>query len=317
MDKREYGGSGLRVSRLAYGAMGIANDPGLKNKVAPSLLRALELGVNIVDTARIYPYSEEIIRNTIAEWSGTRPIISTKLAPARKEGFRFGGPVSDYYPNEGIRKSIENSLLALGTERLDIVHLHQWHYRWTHELEWLEALQSLQQEGKIGRIAISGQDHEHDALLEMVSSGLIDGIQIIVNLFESRPCNSILPLAEARSVGVIGRCVLDSGGLAGKFAPEDFESRPFLKNAPVTEYQHRLATLEQSFVPSAAASLPELAIRFALSHPAIASLALGMLTNEEVDVAVAAVNKGSLSNDVIDDIRYHHVWTKNFYERLL
>lgn len=317
MQQTQYGRSGLCVSRLAFGAMGIAGDPNITDRIAPSLLRALEQGVSLIDTARIYPHSEDIIRHTLKQWRDIRPVISTKLASQCSAGFRSSGPVADHYPEGAIRKSVDESLAALGVEQLDIVHLHQWHYRWTHELSWLETLQALQKEGKVGQIAISGQDHEHDALLEIVNSGAVSGIQIIVNLFESRPFNAILPLAQHQSAGVIARCVLDSGGLSGALSNDGFAQRTFLKNAPVAEYRQRLLAIEHSFVPSVAASLSELAIRFALSHPAVSALTLGMTTSDEVDAAVAAVSKGPLPDQVVQTIRRQHVWTKNFYEKLV
>ncbi len=314
---RQYGGQGPTVSALAFGAMGIALDPALRRGVSGSLLHALERGVTLIDTARIYPESEEIIARTLGAWHGERPLISTKLAPVNRSGFRFGGPIGQFYRNEDIIASVDRSLAALGTDRLDIVHLHQWHYRWTHELDWLETLIGLKRAGKVGRIAVSAQDHEHDALLEIVSRGLIDGIQIIFNLFESRPMNALLPRAAQCGVGVIARCVLDSGGLTGQLTDAEFAGRPFLKHAPATEYRRRVDALLRRFVPDQAASLPELAIRFALSSTAVSSITLGLGGIDEVDAAIAAVEAGPLADDALIGIRREHVWTKNFYEALV
>ncbi|MGV7123391.1 aldo/keto reductase [Sphingopyxis sp. 550A] len=317
MQFRRYGSEGPMVSVLAFGAMGIAHDPGLHHGVSRSLLLALERGVNLIDTARVYHQSEEIVARTLEQWRGDKPIISTKLAPANREGFRFGGPIADYYARADIIASVEASLKTLGTERLDIVHLHQWHYRWTHEHEWIEALCDLRRQGKIDRIAISGQDHEHDALLEVLGTDRIDGVQIILNLFESRPMNSLLPRAASRGVGVIARCVLDSGGLAVPLADSEFAGRPFLKHAPTAEYRRRVTRLMQRFLPGEAASLADLAIRFALSDSAVSSMTLGLAGPAQVEAAINAVEAGPLSEGAIDEIRRHHVWTKNFYEALV
>lgn len=314
---RQYGAGGPPVSTLAFGAMGIAFDSALRGGVSGSLLRALDQGVSLIDTARVYRDSEDIVARTLRTWRGERPLISTKLAPANRDGFRFGGPIGDFYRKQDIIRSVDQSLAALGTERLDIVHLHQWHYRWTHELEWLEALAGLKSEGKVGLIAVSGQDHEHDALLELVSRGLVDGVQIIVNLFESRPMNSLLPRAAECGVGVIARCVLDSGGLTGELTDAAFEERPFLKHAPATDYRRRVAALARQFVPAAAASMIDLAIRFILSDPAVSSITLGLGSPGEVDAAIAAIEAGPLPVDAVTAIRRDHVWTKNFYEALV
>lgn len=317
MHYRSYGSDGPVVSALAFGAMGIAYDPALRNGISGSLLHALDQGVTLIDTARAYPESESIIARTLREWRGAAPVISTKLAPANRDGFRFGGPIGDYYKPADIVASVDRSLAALAVERLDIVHLHQWHYRWTHEPEWLDTLAGLKQAGKIGLIAVSAQDHEHDALLEIVSRRMVDGVQLILNLFESRPMNSLLPRAAERGVGVIARCVLDSGGLAGPLSDAEFASRPFLKHAPPSEYRRRSEALAKRFVPDLAASLPELAIRFALSPGAVSSLTLGLAGRDQVDAAIAAVAAGPLPDAAVMEIRRHHVWTKNFYEALV
>lgn len=314
---RQYGAGGPTVSALAFGAMAIASDSELRGGVSGSLLHALDRGISLIDTARVYRDSETIVAQTLREWRGARPLISTKLAPAKLDGFRFGGPIGDYYPKRHIIASVDGSLAALGTDRLDIVHLHQWHYRWTHELEWLETLSALKQEGKIGLIAVSGQDHEHDALLELVSRGLVDGVQVIVNLFESRPMNSLLPRASESGVGLIARCVLDSGGLTGQLTDADFAARPFLKDAPAGDYRRRVAALTRQFIPATAANLPDLAIRFVLSDPAVTSITLGLGSPQEVDMAVAAIEAGQLPDDAVTGIRRGHVWTKNFYEALV
>lgn len=317
MQRRAYGKTGLKLSALAYGAMSIAQDPDTKDGVAPSLLAALDRGVNIVDTARVYPGSETLIASTLRAWRGERPIISTKLRSLSRETWRFPRPIAEAYTPQSLRASVEESLAALGVETLDIVHLHQWHYLWTHEPEWLQTLEALRTEGKLRFIAISAQDHEHDALLELVSSNRIDGVQLILNLFESRPMNSLLPLAKARGVGVIARCVFDSGGLGEPLSKEEFERRAFLKHAPYTQYQERVQALRQAFTPEPAAEVFELALRFALSAPEVSTITLGMPRKDFVESAVAAVERGPLPAETVEAIRREHVWSKNFYERLI
>jgi aryl-alcohol dehydrogenase-like predicted oxidoreductase len=316
LDARSYGKSGLDVSAIAYGAMTLAADPQIRDGVAPSLLRALERGVTLIDTARVYPKSEQLIASTLRAWRGPRPLISTKLHSASRDAYRFHCSIADAYPPQRIRESVETSLRALGVEQLDIVHLHQWHYLWTHERSWLDTLHALREEGKIRCIAISAQDHEHDAVLELVSAGLVDGVQVIFNIFESRPMSALLPLARERGVGVIARCVYDSGGLSGALTFDDFRARRFLQHAPYEQYQARLAELARRFIPSQASSIAELALRFALSVPGVSAATLGMPETRLVDAAIEAAERGPLSPATVEAIRREHVWTRNFYERL-
>lgn len=317
LEQRSYGRTGLKVSTIAYGAMTIAADPELKDNIAPSLLRALERGVTLIDTARAYGKSEAIVAATLKHWRGAKPIISTKLMPGSRETFRFYRPLAEAYTPESIRASVEASLKALEVETLDIVHLHQWHYLWTHDRAWLDALLELKREGKLRCIAVSAGDHEHDALLEAVSTNMIDGLQVIVNLFESRPAASLLPLAEKRGVGVIARCVLDSGGLSGTLSESNFQARAFLKHAPYGEYAARTAALCERFIPSEAADLSSLALRFVLSLPGVSAATVGTPSAAFVDSTLEAASRGPLSPEAIAAIKREHVWTKNFYERLL
>lgn len=316
MELREFGTTGLRTSAIAYGAMSLAQDPGIRRGVAPSLLRALELGVSLIDTARAYRDSESLIASTLRAWHGPRPLISTKLQSASREAYRFHRPIAEAYPPEQIRASVEASLRALEVQRLDIVHLHQWHYLWMHERAWLDTLWKLREEGKIGCIAISAQDHEHDALLEIVSQRLVDGVQIIFNVFESRPLSALLPLARQRGIGVIARCVYDSGGLSDGLTREELAARRFLLHAPYEQYAARLTELRERFVPHVAASIAELALRFVLSAPGVSTATIGMPTPELVESAVRIATAPLLPPDAMDVLRREHVWTRNFYERL-
>jgi aryl-alcohol dehydrogenase-like predicted oxidoreductase len=314
---RPFGHTGLEVAALAYGAMSVTADPDLAHGVAPSLLRALERGVKLIDTARVYPGSEEVIRKTLAEWRGPRPLISTKVQSMCEDAWRFPHPIAHAYTPASIRRSVDDSLAALGVDTLDIVHLHQWHPAWTHEPAWLQTLHALRQEGKLRFIAVSAQDHEHDALLEAIGRRMIDGVQLILNLFESRPLNAAVPLAQARGVGVIGRCVMDSGGLSGVLTREDFAARRFLQHAPFDLYAARLRALEAAFCPAFAVSVAELALRFAAHAPGVSTITLGLPTIRLVDDTLAVLAKGPLPDEVVTAIRREHVWTKNFYEALL
>ncbi len=317
MDVRSYGKSGLDVSAIAYGAMTLAADPQIRDGVAPSLLRALERGVTLIDTARVYPKSEELIASTLRAWRGPRPIISTKLHSASRDAYRFHCPIAEAYPPQRIRESVEGSLRALGVEQLDIVHLHQWHYLWTHERSWLDTLHALREEGKIRCIAISAQDHEHDAVLEIVSS---------------RPgrwrAGDLQCLRVAADVGVAA---------AGERARRRRDRAVCLRQRRLVGHAHARRVSRTSFPAARAvravsgaarraraplrsgekrAALPELALRFALSVPGVSAATLGMPETRLVDAAIDAAERGPLSPATVEAIRREHVWTRNFYERL-
>ncbi|MCW5759338.1 MAG: aldo/keto reductase, partial [Phenylobacterium sp.] len=140
MERRAYCRTGPDVGVLTYGAMTIAADPGLRDGVAPSLLAALEAGVNLVDTARVYPGSEEIVAATLKAWRGPAPLVSTKVRSRARDAYRFACPVAEAHPPEGVRESVEASLKALGRYALRIVHVAQRPYAGRLGRSWLEAL---------------------------------------------------------------------------------------------------------------------------------------------------------------------------------
>lgn len=315
--RRGFGASGIVGSEIAFGAMTLARDPELEGNISPALLHALERGINVIDTARGYPHSEMIVGATLKRWKGERPIISTKLRPLSVETFRSPAALATAYTPQSIRMSVEESRKALDMDVLDVVHLHQWFHRWTFESAWVDTLRDLQSEGKVGLIGVSAQDHEHDALLEAMSLGFIDVVQVIFNVFESRPRVSLLPRAKDLGVAVIARCALDSGGLTGALSSEAFLAHPFLRSAPYELYMKRLSELHREFLEPLSMDADELAVRFVLSHTQISTISLGAQERRFTDRNLEIAAKGALPEDVVDAIVRRHVWTKNFYETLI
>lgn len=317
MQQRALGETGEVVSAIAFGAMAIARDPDLTDGVSPALLRALEGGVTLIDTARGYPQSEAIIGQTLRAWQGQRPLISSKLLPMTAATFRRHLPIEAAYTPASITASVEASLTALGVDTIDVIHLHQWFFQWGKETDWLTTLYDLRRAGKIRFLAVSAQDHEHDALLDAVDRRIIDCVQFIYNLFESRPAVSLLPLAQARGVGTIARCVLDSGGLTDGLDEARFADTLFLRHLPYADYRRRIDRLRDAYVGTVVDSLDELAVRFVLSDDRVSSITLGMHSRDFVDRNLAHADRGPLPADVVEDIRHRHVWSKNGYEALV
>ena len=150
------------------------------------LLHALERGVNIIDTARNYGESEAIVGRTLREWRGPRPFLATKVKPRDVTNWRFYVPMPEQFTRASIVDSVETSLRTLGVECIDLLQIHQWYYRWSHETEWLEALHALRAAGKIRFIGVSAQDHEHDGVLKLVDDRMVDAVQVVLNAFESQ-----------------------------------------------------------------------------------------------------------------------------------
>ena len=301
------------VSPIAFGAMRITADGDGKSSV---LLHALERGVTTIDTARNYGESEAIVGRTLREWRGARPFIATKVRPKDVSNWRFYVPMPEQFTRASIIESVETSLRTLGVECIDLLQLHQWYYRWSHETEWLEALHALRAAGKIRFIGVSAQDHEHDGVLRLVDDRMVDAVQVVLNAFESRPLVSVVPLADARGIGVIARCVFDhSAALAGVATVESLARDVKLSNASseiVTEYLRRIDRLRDEALAHGM-TLAELGVRFVLSRPGVSTVAISTATPAQVDEVVAAAGRGPLPDALFDRICREHVWVKNFY----
>ena len=222
----------------------------------------------------------------------------------------------DQFTRASIVESVEESLRTLGVECIDLLQLHQWYYRWSDQTEWLETLHALRAAGKIRFVGVSAQDHEHDGVLKLVDDRVVDAVQVVLNAFESRPLVSVAPLAEARGVGVIARCIFDhSGALAGVATRASLAHDVKLANASpeiVTEYLARVASLNVEAI-SYGMTLVELSVRFALSHPGVSTIATSSATPAQVDEVVAAASRGPLPAELFERVCRDHVWVKNFY----
>ena len=204
-----------QVSALGYGAMGLAGwfEKRDEKAMRHSVLNALAQGVNFIDTARAYGDSERIIREALAEWSGERPFIATKVESLGPDNTRWGIPqdVDITFPKGHIRKSLETSLKTLGLEQVDLLQLHLYWPTWGTSGYWMDDLQALKEEGKIRFIGISNPDQRCDTALPLVQSGLVDSVQTIFNIFDPTPLDALIPIAQENDVAIIARCILDEG----------------------------------------------------------------------------------------------------------
>jgi aryl-alcohol dehydrogenase-like predicted oxidoreductase len=313
MQLRAFGSTGVAITPITFGAMRITADAGGASSV---LLHALEHGVTAIDTARNYGDSEAIVGRTLRAWRGARPWLATKVKPRDVSNWRFPVPIAHQFTPASIIASVDTSLTTLGVDCIDFLQLHQWYYRWSHDGEWIETLRTLRSQGKIRFFGISAQDHEHDAVLKVVDERLVDGVQLVLNAFESRPFVSVVPIAEERGVGVIARCIFDhAGALAGVATRESLSRDVKLANASpeiVTEYLARIARLAAE-ARAHDMGLVELSVRFALTHPGVSTIATSPASSGELDQVVAAATRGPLPEALFDRVCRDHVWVKNFY----
>jgi aryl-alcohol dehydrogenase-like predicted oxidoreductase len=311
------------ISKLAFGAMGLNCAFGNfeEKDLIRSIHHSLDQGISMIDTARAYLDSENIVGKALKEWKGENPFLASKAipsGPAESPGWGLPNPADIAYPAGSVRKSVEESLKTLDVDVIDLMQLHQYWGNFHGEGTWLEELLQLKEEGKIRHVGISVVDHRHDGALSIVNSGLIDSVQTIINIFDPLAFDSLIPACQKNKVFVIARCVLDEGGLTGFLSPEtEFDSGDFradyFDHGPRSTYIEKVERLKK-FIPEHADSLAELAIRYVLSHPGVSTACISMHIPKFADENIKAANKGPLSPEVFDELRKQHRWLHNLYQ---
>jgi len=328
MQTRPLGRTGFAASLIGFGCWGLAGEMWFGSSPA-SGRQALRVavdaaGVNFIDTALIYGSgeSERIVGEVVRELRARdTALVATKAAP-------FNGlwppdprvPLERVFPIEHVTRSVEQSLRNLRAEVLGVEQLHVWLDDWLDSSYWPElrgCMERLVRAGKVLHWGVSVNDHAPGAALRVLDEPIIETVQVIHNIFDRGAEAELLPRAVERQVGVIARCPFDEGALTGAIGPEsrfdaaDFRSRYFRgeRKAEVAEHVDRLRPL----IGDEAGTLTELALRFCLSRPEIATVIPGMRRVEHVRDNAAVGDGRGLSPELLERLA-EHAWDKNWYE---
>jgi aryl-alcohol dehydrogenase-like predicted oxidoreductase len=319
---RKFGNLPFQVSEIGFGGWGIGGVQWLGGDDTESLsaLRvAIESGLNFIDTALAYGdgHSERLIGRFLADMSST-VLVATKVPPKNRVWPADSGiGIHEVFPYKYIMESCEHSLTNLQRERIDLLQLHVWNPEWTGCDEWKRAFEDLKSSGKVAAVGISLTEHEPDSGLDAVSTGLIDAVQVIYNIFDQSPEQNLLPACAANRVGVVVRVPLDEGSLTGtiteqtQFDPADFRAFYFRGDRRKQVGEH-VGALKDSFADYDG-SLAELALRFCLSHPAVSTVIPGMRRSAHVAANCGASSKGPLEPGQLAMLR-KHAWQRSFYQ---
>jgi aryl-alcohol dehydrogenase-like predicted oxidoreductase len=322
MRYRRLGRTDVSVSEIGFGAWGIGKgwwgetDDGLSVK---ALVRALESGVTFIDTAYAYGsgHSERLIARAFRQ-AGHRVFVATKV-PLKGTDWPPGPGTraSQAFPAGQIITHTEQSLRNLETERLDLQQLHIWRDEWIEETEWQDAVHKLKQQGKIRFFGVSIIDHQPETALRLVRSGLADTVQVIYNIFDQSPAETLFPLCHQHDVGVIARVPFDEGGLTGSLTkqtsfPGGSFQGSYFRGDRLRETCKRVDRLKP-LLGGAISSVAQLALRFCLSHPAVSTVIPGMRRPEHVEANCAASDGKPLPAEMLATLK-SHAWARNFYQ---
>ncbi len=318
MQLRTFGRTGMQLSVLGFGcgAVGglmVRGDPADQER---TIARALGAGVNYFDTAVQYGNgeSEKNLGRILQQLKPANAVVGTKV---RLQPDEFGR-VAD-----AVTTSLEGSLARLGLDRADIFHLHnpitEKGGGSTLSVEQVlgdvvPAFERLREQGKIRFLGITAVG-DTAALHQVISSGAFDSAQVVYNMLNPSAAEGLPPNYPAQDygrlfdftrtagVGVVGIRVLAGGALSGSAerhpiaspAPEPIGSA-ISYDADIDRARRLMPLVKEGF----AGSLTEAATRFAISHPAMGTILVGMATPQQFEDALAAVEKGPLPQTALD-----------------
>ncbi len=291
-----FGRTGWSISEIGYGMWGMAGWTGSADEESlASLDRAVELGCTFFDTAWAYGdgHSERLLGETLRRHRDKRLYVATKLPPKNlKWPARRDYALDEVFPPDHIAEYAANSLANLGVDVIDLLQFHVWSDAWADDVRWQRAVEALKRDGKVRAIGISINRWQPTNVLRALDTGLIDAVQVVYNVFDQNPEDELFPVCLEKNIAVIARVPLDEGSLTGtltadtKWPEGDFRNIYFKPEnlAPTLE---RIERLRRIVPPDT--TMPELALRHILMHPAISTVIPGMrkLTHVEQNIATS------------------------------
>jgi len=294
MKKRRLGQTGLRIGELGLGGFFVSKAGGGYRQAKAAIDRALELGVNYIDTAPTYLDSESVIGRALE--GVERPVVlSTKLG-GRPKPFRPKG-------KKCLMRSVEASLRLLKRDHIDILMIHEpdrpGQYDWWTDGDAfdgpvLEVLDDLKQRGVIRFTGLGGTTAYE--LARIVRTGKFDVVLTAFNysLLWREAEHELLPAAKQQRMGIIIGSPLQQGALARRYDDELERGAPWLSAPRREQFVELYRLLDEIDVPVA-----ELAIRFCLSNPDVSTVLMGARSAEEVELNVASAKRGPLPKGLL------------------
>jgi aryl-alcohol dehydrogenase-like predicted oxidoreductase len=318
MQMRAFGRTGMQLSVLGFGcgAVGGIMVRGDHADQERTVARAIAAGINYFDTAVQYGdgESENNLGRVLHNLKAADIVVGTKVRLPQSDTGRIA---------DAVTKSLEGSLARLRLERVDILHLHNsiteqgggpaLSVRQVLD-EVVPAFERLRQQGKIRFLGLTAVG-DTTALHQVIDAGAFDSAQVVYNMlnpsaattlpkrYPAQDYGRLFDRTWAAGTGVVGIRVLAGGALSGSAerhpiaspAPEPIGSA-MSYDADIDRARRLLPLVEEGI----ASSLTEAATRFAISHPAMGSILVGMATPQQFEDALAAVQKGPLPQAALE-----------------
>lgn len=319
MEQRRLGATQLQVSALGFGCgmvgglMTYGDYPTMRRTVA----RAIELGVTYFDTAPMYADGQsEVNLGAVLRELRARVVVGTKVYLGPDELSGIGNAVA---------ASVEASLRRLGAEQVDLIQLHNPIAARRTPAGWIAvddlpdviaAFEALATQGKARYWGITALG-DTEALHQVVATHTLHSIQTVYNLlnpsaglpvpsdFPYQDYRQLIDRASGRGTGSIAIRVMAGGALSGSTVRHPVGVRavgPLSTGRSYADDATAAHAFDALVRDGVVGSLPEAALRFAISKPQLSVAMLGISTPEQLESAVEAVNRGPLPADVLTSL---------------
>jgi aryl-alcohol dehydrogenase-like predicted oxidoreductase len=312
MKYRKLGRTGFDVSDVAYGLWGMSGWSGSDDQQSlDSLQLSIDAGCNFFDTAWAYGEgkSDALLGETMARNSKKGLYAASKIPPANDKWpaipeYKY----HDVFPADHVIQYADRIRKKLQVDSIDLLQFHVWDDSWTDNPEFHSTVEKLKDGGWIRYFGLSLNRWEPENGLKVLHTGLVDVVQVIYNIFDQAPEDKLFPLCQELNVGVIARVPLDEGSLGGKMTletrfPKDDWRSGYFGPENLANTIDRVEKLKQ-VVPSGM-TLPEMSLRFILSHPAVTTTIVGMRDPKHVRQNVAASDAAPLDSALLAELKKH------------
>jgi len=294
MNTRTLGRTGIEVTELALGGLFVSKYGAEFADGRAAIHRAVELGINYIDTAPGYGNSEEVIGKSLVDIDAPL-VISTKL----------GGRPNPFEPKNkyALLESLQTSLKLLGREQVEILMIHEpdrtGQYDWWDDFAAaegpvMEVLDAVRAEGLVKYIGLGGTTvHE---MARLCNTGKFDVVLTAFNfsLLWREAEEAIFPAARAHNMGVVIGSPLQQGALAVRYDEAIASGAQWMAPKRREQFRALYALVDELGMPIA-----DLANRFVISHPTVSTVLTGARSVQEVELNYAAIEQGPLPADVL------------------
>lgn len=317
MNYRKFGRLDWEVSDVGYGMWGMASwSNSDDNESLESLQASVELGCNFFDTAYVYGdgRSESLLGQTLRANPSKKLYTATKVPP---KNMQWPAPsdstLMESYPPDHVEEYVHRSLENAQVESFDLVQFHTWSDAWLRDDRWFYKLDDLRSQRLLKAIGISINRWEPWNGVEAVKTKQIDAVQVIYNIFDQNPEDTLFPACREFDVAVIARVPFDEGTLTGTLTKEsrwpegDWRRNYFVPENlnPSVEKAEEIKKLLKAWNQehSTDITMPELALRFILTNDDVSTIIPGMRKLRHVESNIESSDAGPLPKELLEKLR--------------